>query len=102
MTKGRKAFSRPPSQKVNEEYGMKVRKKVSKGTADLGKGLGNTEPGFRPRTLAAATGGGKALKAPQPPGQFKALTAPGNNDFGYIGASAPAPMMPKKKGRRGF
>lgn len=68
MTKGRKSFSRPPSVKANEEYGMKPRKKVSNATMNMGKGMGNTEFGFiqkTPKTATAAMMGRAPPKMPK-------------------------------------
>lgn len=51
---GKKMSSKPPSVKANEEYGMRPRKKISNATMNLGKGMGNVETGFMPRTKKGA------------------------------------------------
>ncbi len=87
-----KAFSKPPNPTANKEYGGLPPKKVSDATRDLDPSQGNVETGFKqntPRKATAATG-------------FQALSAPGNQNFGLINESAPAPMKPKKKRGVGF
>jgi hypothetical protein len=87
-----KAFSKPPNPTANKEYGGLPPKKASDASSDFDQSQGNVERGFKqntPRKATAASG-------------FKAMSAPGNSDFGLIGASAPAPMTPvgKKKPRK--
>lgn len=91
-----RAFNRPPNKEANKEYGGLVPKKASKATGDFDQSQGNRETGFIQNTERKATGGGPGRKPPATPGQFKAMSAPGNRDFGLIGASAPAPMTPDR------
>lgn len=87
-----KAFSKPPNPTANKEYGGLPPKKASDATRDFDQSQGNVETGFKqntPRKATAASG-------------FQSLSAPGNQDFGLIGSSAPAPMMPKAKKPKRF
>lgn len=70
----RKAASMPPSQKKNEEYGMKLPKKAEE--QDMEPRLGNREFGFIQSTPKLATAGmsGRGLPSPRMPGVPKPPT----------------------------
>lgn len=85
-----KAFSKPPDKTANKEYGGLPPKKASRATSDFDQSQGNVETGFKqntPKKATAASG-------------FQSMSAPGNQDFGIRGMSAPEPMMPPKKKRK--
>ena len=69
----RKSFSKPPSKKANEEYGMAPKKKAASNNASLEPKMGNREFGFIQTTPAKATAAtvpsqsGRGLAPPRMP-----------------------------------
>src|SRR4029077_53519 len=108
-TKHKMSNSNPPKKVLEQLGGTGLARSSDLQQPKFG---GNDPVGFTQTTTRKATGGGPGTKPKQAPGQFKAMSASGNRDFGLVGASAPAPMKPdrvprlmgetRKKKRKGF